>query len=35
MTQLRVGAITYDYYPFDIRVRRMAEAVAVRALKCV
>ncbi len=28
MTQLRVGAITYDYYPFDIRVRRMAEAVA-------
>ncbi len=28
MTQLRVGAITYDYYPFDIRVRRMAEAAA-------
>jgi glycosyltransferase involved in cell wall biosynthesis len=27
MTRLRVGAITYDYYPFDIRVRRMAEAV--------
>lgn len=28
MTQLRVAAITYDYYPFDIRVRRMAEAAA-------
>ena len=28
MGQLRVGAITYDYYPFDIRVRRMAEAAA-------
>ena len=28
MPQLRVGAITYDYYPFDIRVRRMAEAAA-------
>lgn len=28
MAQLRVGAITYDYYPFDIRVRRMAEAAA-------
>ena len=28
MTQLRVVAITYDYYPFDIRVRRMAEAAA-------
>lgn len=28
MSQLRVGAITYDYYPFDIRVRRMAEAAA-------
>jgi glycosyltransferase involved in cell wall biosynthesis len=26
MAQLRVAAITYDYYPFDIRVRRMAEA---------
>lgn len=26
MTTLRVAAITYDYYPFDIRVRRMAEA---------
>jgi len=26
--QLRVAAITYDYYPFDIRVRRMAEAAA-------
>ena len=26
MSQLRVAAITYDYYPFDIRVRRMAEA---------
>lgn len=28
MTTLRVAAITYDYYPFDIRVRRMAEAAA-------
>ncbi|HLY31974.1 MAG TPA: glycosyltransferase, partial [Ktedonobacterales bacterium] len=28
MTQLRIAAITYDYYPFDIRVRRMAEAAA-------
>jgi glycosyltransferase involved in cell wall biosynthesis len=28
MSTLRVGAITYDYYPFDIRVRRMAEAAA-------
>lgn len=26
MSELRVAAITYDYYPFDIRVRRMAEA---------
>jgi glycosyltransferase involved in cell wall biosynthesis len=26
MPEVRVGAITYDYYPFDIRVRRMAEA---------
>ena len=28
MTHVRVAAITYDYYPFDIRVRRMAEAAA-------
>jgi glycosyltransferase involved in cell wall biosynthesis len=29
MTDMRIGAITYDYYPFvDIRVRRMAEAAA-------
>lgn len=28
MTHLRIAAITYDYYPFDIRVRRMAEAAA-------
>jgi glycosyltransferase involved in cell wall biosynthesis len=27
-SQLRMAAITYDYYPFDIRVRRMAEAAA-------
>jgi glycosyltransferase involved in cell wall biosynthesis len=26
MSELRVGAIAYDYYPFDTRVRRMAEA---------
>ncbi len=25
---LRVAAVTYDYYPFDIRVRRLAEATA-------
>ena len=25
---LRIGAIAYDYYPFDIRVRRMAESAA-------
>ena len=28
MSSLRVCAITYDYYPFDILVRRTAEAVA-------
>jgi glycosyltransferase involved in cell wall biosynthesis len=26
MAQVRVASITFDYYPFDIRVRRMAEA---------
>lgn len=25
---IRVAAVTYDYYPFDIRVRRLAEAAA-------
>ena len=28
MTPLRIAAVTYDFYPFDIRVRRMAEAAA-------
>jgi glycosyltransferase involved in cell wall biosynthesis len=28
MTQMRVCSITYDFYPYDIRVRRMAEAAA-------
>lgn len=26
--RLRVAAVTYDYYPFDVRVRRLAEAAA-------
>ncbi|HEY7832329.1 MAG TPA: glycosyltransferase family 4 protein [Ktedonobacterales bacterium] len=26
MTAPRIAAVTYDFYPFDIRVRRMAEA---------
>ena len=26
MSRLRIASITYDWYPFDIRVRRMAEA---------
>lgn len=28
MPPLRIAAVTYDFYPFDIRVRRMAEAAA-------
>jgi len=26
MSSLRVASITYDWYPFDPRVRRLAEA---------
>ncbi|HEU5439928.1 MAG TPA: glycosyltransferase family 4 protein [Ktedonobacterales bacterium] len=28
MGAIRVAAVTYDYYPFDVRVRRLAEAAA-------
>ncbi|MFI5272558.1 MAG: glycosyltransferase family 4 protein [Ktedonobacterales bacterium] len=28
MSTIRVAAVTYDYYPFDVRVRRLAEAAA-------
>ncbi|HEV7129370.1 MAG TPA: glycosyltransferase family 4 protein [Ktedonobacterales bacterium] len=28
MSRLRIVAVAFDYYPFDIRVRRMAEAAA-------
>ncbi len=28
MEKVRIASITYDYYPFDVRVRRLAEAAA-------